>query len=158
MATARNTGKDPAADEQTQQPATEDTGKLNRVSDRFSARAEHDDALNELDEARRKVAALEKDLGVTSTGAAHGGGLRGEVQALLRERAGYARRQDSGDEAECTKMTNRIRQVDEQLALRGYRVKGTSLQADTDEAFAAAAPGMLVEDAVAEREARQQTR
>jgi uncharacterized protein (UPF0254 family) len=105
--------------------------------------------LEELVAAENRAAELRKKLGVhLGRGGATGGGRLGEIQALLRERQGYVQR-DLGD---------RVSQVDEQLRLRGYRANEKTLEKDTAEAFAAVNPGMRVEDAVAEREARQTTR
>lgn len=111
--------------------------------------------LDELEALRARQRELEAELGVTSVGHARGAGIRGEIQALLRERVGYVRRSANPDEKD--RMEGRVAQVDEQLNLRGYRV-GKDLEKDTQEAIAAAGPGVLVEDAMAAREARQTTR
>jgi hypothetical protein len=114
------------------------------------------DALDELEKSRARVAELEKELGVTAVGSATGPGpVRAQVQALLRERAGYLRRAQNPDIREA--MESRVSQVDEQLALRGYRV-GKDLEKNTADAFEAAGPGVRVEDAITEREARQTVR
>jgi hypothetical protein len=107
------------------------------------------DELEELQAAESRAAVLRKKLGVVGgTGGAYGRGRKGEIQALLRERVGYVNRG----------LDDRVGQVDEQLRLRGYRVNAKTLEKDTAEAFEAAGPGVRVEDAVAEREARQTTR
>lgn len=112
--------------------------------------------LDELEKARARARELETELGITATGGAHGGGVRGDVQALLRERAGYLRR--AHNPAETDRMTDRVAQVDEQLRLRGYRVNEKTLDKDTAEAVAAAGPGVRVEDAIVAREAQQTVR
>jgi hypothetical protein len=104
--------------------------------------------LEELQTAETRAAELRKKLGVGGRGGAYGGGRLGEIQALLRERVGYANRG----------LDDRVTQVDEQLRLRGYRVNEKTLADDTAKALAAAGPGVRVEDAVADREARQTTR
>lgn len=114
---------------------------------RIEAQQAEQDKLDELDAARTRLAELEKELGVTASGGHSGGGLRGDVQALLRERVGYQRRD----------LPERVAQVDEQLRIRGYRV-GRNLDKDTAEAFEAAAPGVPVEDVQSAREAQQTTR
>lgn len=137
------------------QPAADDTPAETAADSRFAAARAEQAALDELEASRARVAELEETLGVTARGHAHGGGLNGEIQALLRERVGYLRRAQNPEVKDA--MENRVAQVDEQLALRGYRV-GKDLDKDTAEAFEAAAPGIPVEEAVAAREARQTTR
>jgi hypothetical protein len=57
----------------------------------------------------------------------------GTAAALVHERAGLARRAGAvTDEAKKKALTDRIRQVDEQLKVRGYNSKGELVNAPKD--------------------------